>query len=176
MSARSTFRFFVLTASLALGVHAASLQQLSTAEMAAQATAIVRATVTGTSASLSGSTVYTHYQLQVSETLKGKSPVQVDVPGGVASGIRQSFPGVPELKQGGEYVLFVWTSSSGINHILGFGQGVFAVAQQADGSVHLTRGRIAETMHDKQGHVVQDEAVELTLSDLRSLVATGVTK
>ena len=92
----------MLAASLAvcLSASAVTLQQLSTDEMTQNATAIVRARVTGTSASLTGSTIYTHYKLQVSETWKGAATSDVVLPGGVASGYRQTFPGVPQLKTG----------------------------------------------------------------------------
>ena len=56
---------------------AATLQQLSTDQMAKSATAIVRARVTGASADFSGSTIYTHYQLQVSEVWKGTGATEV---------------------------------------------------------------------------------------------------
>jgi len=180
MSIRSIVAAVAVLAGLVGETRAASLQQLSTTEMIRSATAIVRATVTGSSASQTGSTIYTHYKLQVSENLKGQSPAQVDVPGGQANGLRQAFPGVPELKQGTEYVLFIWTSSTGINHILGFSQGVFSAAAQTDGSVHIARARIAETMHDKLGNLVQDQPVATTLSQLRtqvqSVLASGVTR
>ncbi len=86
---------------------AATLQQLSMQQMTQSATAIVRATVTGSSASFTGSTIYTHYKLQVSETWKGTAVTEVMLPGGVAGGLRQSFPGVPQLQTGTEYMLFL---------------------------------------------------------------------
>ena len=68
---------------------AATLQQLSLDQMAQSATAIVRARVTGSSASFTGSTIYTHYKLQISETWKGTPGTEVMLPGGVAGGLRQ---------------------------------------------------------------------------------------
>src|SRR4051794_3886943 len=99
---------FVLAAGPAPAV---TLQQLSMDEMTQSATAIVRARVTGSSASPTGSTIYTHYRLQILETWKGLPATEVMIPGGVANGLRQSFPGVPELETGTEYVLFLWRSS-----------------------------------------------------------------
>ena len=91
-------------------------QQLSTDQMAKSATAIVRARVTGSSADFSGSTIYTHYKLQVSEVWKGSGMAEVMLPGGVANGYRQAFPGVPVLQTGSEYVLFLWTSQKTGHH------------------------------------------------------------
>src|ERR1700689_3728669 len=114
---------------------AATLQQLSMDQMTQRSTAIVRARVTGSSASLTGSTIYTHYKLQISETWKGVPGTEVMLPGGVAGGYRQSFPGVPSLQTGAEYVLFLWKSSStGITHVVGLSQGIFSITQQDDGS------------------------------------------
>jgi hypothetical protein len=146
-------------------------------DMTQSATAIVRARVTGSSTSLTGSTIYTHYKLLVSETLKGSAATEVALPGGVANGLRQSFPGVPQLQTGTEYVLFLWTSSStGITHILGLNQGMFNVAPQSDGSIQIARARIGETMHDARGNVVQDRAIRMNLADLRLRVSQTIGK
>ena len=153
-----------------LAASAATLQQLSMAQMAQSATAVVRARVTGQSASLTGSTIYTHYKLQVTETWKGSPAAEVMLPGGVAGGIRQSFPGVPQLQTGSEYVLFLWTSQkTGITHIVGMNQGMFSVSELTDGSILASRPRVGEGMFDAQGHLVQDQAVRMNLSDMRAL-------
>jgi hypothetical protein len=149
---------------------------MSMDEMTASATAIVRARVTGSSASQIGPTIYTHYKLQVTETWKGTAPGEVLLPGGAVSGLRQSFPGVPQLSTGSEYVLFVWTSSStGINHIIGFSQGIFNVSQQADGSMLASRPATGETMHDATGSEVRDQAVSMALTAMKASV-TGAQK
>lgn len=154
---------------------AATLIQLSMDQMTRQATAIVRAKVTGSTTSQTGSTIYTHYALQVTDTLKGTAPSEVALPGGVANGYRQSFPGVPQLQTGAEYVLFLWQSpSTGIIHILGLNQGLFNVSAQSDGSVLVARGRIGETMLDTSGNVVQDHAIQMTLSALKQQVSQNL--
>lgn len=148
---------------------AATLQQLSLAQMAQDATAIVRARVTGSSASFTGSTIYTHYKLRISETWKGVPATEVLLPGGVAGGYRQSFPGVPALQTGAEYVLFLWTSSTtGITHVVGLSQGIFDVTLQNDGSLQVDRPLIGETMLDAAGHPARDRAVRMQLSDLKA--------
>ena len=124
-------------------------QQLTLDQIAQDATAIVRTRVTGSSSSLTGSTIYTHYKLQVSEVWKGSGAAEVMLPGGVAGGYRQSFPGVPVLKTGAEYVLFLWTSrSTGITHLVGLTQGLFDVTTRTDGSILASRPRIGETKLD----------------------------
>jgi hypothetical protein len=157
--------------SVAGSAGAATLQQLSMDQMTQSATAIVRARVTGSSASFTGSTIYTHYKLQITETWKGFPAKEVMLPGGVADGYRQTFPGIPSLQAGTEYVLFLWTSSTGITHLVGLGQGLFNVATQTDGPIQVSRAEIGETMLDSAGRVVRDQAVRMQLSDMKTRVS-----
>jgi hypothetical protein len=155
---------------------AATLQQLSMQQMSQSATAIVRATVTGSSASFTGSTIYTHYKLQVSESWKGTPGTEVMLPGGVAGGLRQSFPGVPQLQTGTEYVLFLWKSSlTGITHVIGLSQGIFNLSLQQDGTFQAIRPQIGEGMYDSAGHTVQDHGMQLKLTDMKALVRQTIT-
>ncbi len=147
---------------------AATLQQLSMDQMSQSATSIVRASVTGSYTSVINSTIYTHYKLQVRETWKGSSAVEVLLPGGVANGLRQAFPGVPALSVGSEYVLFLWKSSStGIVHVIGLTQGIYNVSGQADGSTVAWRPKIGEMMLDSAGKRVADQAVSIDLNAMR---------
>lgn len=151
--------------------NAVTLEQLSLDQMAQSATAIVRARVTSSSASFTGSTIYTHYKLQTSETWKGFPASEVMIPGGVANGLRQSFPGVPVLQTGSEYVLFLWTSSTGITHLVGLSQGIFNVSQLLDGTLEVSRPQIGETMLDASGQKVKDQAVQMQLADMKTQVS-----
>lgn len=163
---RLTVALFVCIAASAV-----TLEQLSMDQMAQNATAIVRARVTGSYTSVISSTIYTHYKLQVSEVWKGSTASEVMLPGGVANGARQSFPGVPELTSGSEYLLFLWKSpSTGITHLLGMTQGLFNVTAQADGSAIAWRAKIGETMLDASGHKVSDQAVAMKLAEMKSRV------
>jgi hypothetical protein len=176
------FKFAVLPLLFSVAAHAATLQQLSMDQLSRNATAIVRATVTGSYTSVTNSTVYTHYKLQVAETWKGIPAGEVLLPGGVANGIRQSFPGVPELSVGSEYVLFLWKSpSTGITHALGLTQGLYNVSRDGEGSTLAWRAKIGEMMLDSNGQKVADQAITVKLTDLkvqvRSVVgASGVAK
>lgn len=164
----TTFIAAILTfTAVAPGV---TLQQMSLDDMTAAATAVVRARVTGSSASTSGRTIYTRYQLQVLETLKGSPLTEVSLPGGVSGGYRQSFPGVPELARGTEYVLFLWTSPSGMTQLIGMTQGIFNISGAGSGSAEVTRKQISETVHDSAGRVVQAHAVDMSLAELRERI------
>jgi hypothetical protein len=128
--------------------------------------------VVGTSTSFTGSTIYTHYKLQVTETWKGSAAAEVMLPGGVANGYRQSIPGVPALTVGTEYLLFLWTSSqTGITHLVGMAQGLFHLSTQADGSTLATRPLVGELMLDANGRRVADQAVVMNLTAMRTQVS-----
>jgi len=175
------YRKFHLLAILALAaplVPAATLQQLSMDQMTDLATSVVRARVTGVSAAISTAsgtpTIYTHYQLQVSEVWKGSALPEVAMPGGTVNGQHQDFPGVPELKVGSEYVLFLWKSSTtGTIQTLGLTQGIFEVSDQADGSIVAHRRQSGELMVDAAGHRVTDRAVRMGLTQMKARVRRG---
>lgn len=153
---------------------AATLRQLSMDQMTQNATSIVRARVTGSSASFTGSTIYTHYKLQVSEVWKGTGAAEVMLPGGVAGGYRQSFPGVPGLQVGAEYVLFLWKSpATGITHLEGFGQGLYNVVTGTDGSVRANRPPIGEGMLDAKGRAVKGHTVQMQLADMKARIKSS---
>lgn len=152
--------------------HATTLQQLSTDDMIRQSTAIVRVKVTGLSSGLRGRDIYTNYQFQVLETLKGSTSAQtqVAVPGGVAGGLREMVPGAPALTTGQQYVIFLWTSKSGLTQVIGLSQGLLTVLQDASGNAVLVRPAAPGLMLNSSGNVVDDKAVSMTLDELRAEV------
>jgi hypothetical protein len=159
----------------AMVAHAATLQQLSMDQMNQLATSVVRARVTGSSADFAANagspTIYTHYKLAVSEVWKGGATAEVELPGGDVNGVKQSFPGVPELKVGSEYIFYLWKSpSTGIVHTLGLTQGIFEIATGSDGSVMASRKSGGEAMLDAAGHRVSDKAICMKLADLKNRV------
>jgi hypothetical protein len=156
-----------------------TMQQLSMDDLAVKSTAIVRGHVVDSYTILTGPTVYTHYHVAVIETWKGATGLAVDValPGGTASGMRQSYPGVPQLSIGSDYVLYLWTSpSTGITLPTGFSQGIFAVNGGSAPNPSISRSATAELMLDSKGHPVQDQAVSMQLADMKSHVAVALAK
>lgn len=146
-------------------------------EMISKSTAIVRATVAGSSVARSGPVIYTHYQLNVVESYKGPAETTVDLalPGGVSGGIQQNFGGVPQLHAGEEYVFFLYTGRSGLTQVIGLTQGLFAVSQAAAKDPEVTRTASHELMLDgKTGRQVQDQTLDMTLSALKSQIAAGL--
>jgi len=144
--------------------------------MIRQSTAIVRAKVTGSSTALVGKDIYTYYTLQVTETLKSSNTQsgQVAIPGGVARGLRQIVAGAPVLTNGQEYVIFLWTSRSGLTQIIGLSQGLFVVTEDSNGNPVLARAASTGLMLDQSGQPVADLAVTMSLSALRTEIQTAL--
>jgi len=126
---------------------ATTLLQLSLNDMIQQSTGIVRATVTGVRTDTRNGDVYTYYQLQVSEDWRSPSltpavsQMEVAIPGGVVGGKRQTVAGAPSLQAGQQYVIFLWTSRSGLTQVIGLSQGLFLVKTDTSGNPVLIRPR-----------------------------------
>jgi hypothetical protein len=174
---RISFHLLASVALLAVA-SATTLLKMSMNDLIAQSTHIVRARITGSRSAAMGQDIYTYYQLQVSETLKRGAilPAEVAVPGGVYGNLRQIGVGSPVLVQGQEYVLFLWTSRSGMTQVIGLSQGMFNLRQDASGETVLNRPAITDQMLDKSGKAVTDTAVTMKWSDLRSLIVRTLQK
>jgi hypothetical protein len=153
---------------------ATTLQQLTLDDMIQKSTAIVRARVTGSRTASRGADIYTYFQLQTLENWKGQAIAEVAVPGGVADGIRQSVTGAPVIKTGQEYVLFLWTSRSGLTQVMGLSQGLFDVSEEGSGGVVARRPPASELMLDQSGNPVEDHPVSIHLQDLRTRVVRAL--
>jgi hypothetical protein len=95
----------------------------------------------------------------------------------MASGLRQTYPGVPQLMVGKEYLLYLWTSSSSsITMPTGFSQGIFAVSGDSLGGQVISRAATAELMLDSAGHPVQDKPVSMRLSEMKSHVIVSLSR
>jgi len=156
----------------------ATLELLSLNDLITKSTTIVEAQVTGTSASYAGSVIYTHYKISVQAQWKGpaQSVIDVLVPGGTAGGIRQTYPGVPQLTAGQRYVLFLWTSSKGLTYTMGFTQGVFNLQQDGSGNTMAVQMPATETMlAPSTGQAVKSQPIGIPLPQLISVIAAGGT-
>jgi hypothetical protein len=158
---------------------AATLSKLTLDDMINQSTAIVRARVTGSYTAARGPIIYTFYQAQVVDRWKGanQASVEVALPGGTASGYRQSFPGTPQLTEGKEYILFLWTSKSGLTQIIGLTQGLFDLSADASGVSTAMRGATSNSMLDPHtGQLVKDQSIQMQVKELGARIATTLSK
>ena len=151
---------------------ATTLQRLTMDEMIQKSTSIVRAKVLGSHSAWRGPDIYTWYELEVLEGWKsgGTSKIEVAIPGGVEKGLRQVVAGAPSLNVGQEYVIFLWTSRSGLTQVIGLSQGLLSVKQTESGDAVLIRPAASDLMLDKNGHVVSDNTLMMQLSELRARI------
>lgn len=161
----------LLICGLLAAAHATTLQQLGLDDMIQKSTAIVRGRVQSTGGVIRGSSIYTHYTVQVVEQWKGAAAGQIDfvVPGGTANGMRQSIAGAPTFTNGQEYVLYLWTSRSGLTQVIGLSQGMFI---SANGMV--SRPSITERLIDATGAEASDSGMQMTLEAMRARIATAL--
>src|SRR5579871_339692 len=162
----------VLALAWIVPVRATTLQQLSLNDIIQKSTAIVRGTVQQSVSSLRGTVVYTHYTVRVSEVWKGNYNAQVDVgvPGGVVNGFRETYSGAPELQNGQEYVLFLWTSKTGLTQVIGLSQGLFTLQTNSAGQTLATRLASSARMLSPTGQAINDGNLQMPLTDLRTRV------
>jgi hypothetical protein len=151
-----SFVLLLACAGFALPVLPSVLQQMSMEQMTAASTEIVQGTVSASYTAMGGNTIFTHYTIQVTQRMKGPNNPTTDVaiPGGSLKGLRQSFPGMPVLNVGGNYMLFLWQGKTGPNQPVGLNQ---------------------EAMLGADGKPVMDRGVRMRMVDLRSRVASALT-
>jgi len=156
-------------------VWGATLELLSLNDLISKSTTIVQAQVTGSSASYSGTVIYTHYKIDVLAQWKGSSQSTMDVmvPGGAAKGVRQTYPGVPQLVTGQQYVLFLWAARQGATYTLGLTQGVFNLLG-APGDLTAVQMPTTETvLAPGTGKVVNSQPISMPLPQLISSIKAG---
>jgi len=157
----------------AVTLPAATLERLSLDDLIGKSTMIVRGRILSSYSATSGPVIYTHYRIQPSETLKGTTNgvVEIQLPGGIAGNLRQTFAGVPQFRAGDEYVFFLWTGKSGSTQILGLTQGLFSIAPGGGKDPLTTRAASHEAMLDRgTGKQVKDQTLTMHLSELRARI------
>jgi hypothetical protein len=171
-----TLAIVLLLALLVVPASATTLEKLTVDDLVQKSTLIVRARVLESKPSVVGKVIYTNYSVQVLESIRGASgaTLTVSVPGGTYNGIQQRFAGTPRLDLGTEYVLFVWTGATKINHIMGLAQGLFSVKLNAQGETVLRRGAIDADIVDAGGNPINDPGMAMTLKDLRNRAKKAV--
>lgn len=165
----------VFLAGAVIPVPATILQQLTLDEMARKSTSIVHVRVTGSSDVVRGGDVFTLYKFRTLESLKpGPMVREVAVPGGVAGGMRQVVAGAPTLRTGREYVLFLWTSRSGLTQLIGMSQGLFSVERSTTIDPRASRAASDEQMLDAAGRAVRDETLSMPLRELKAKISKAL--
>ncbi|MGD0300253.1 MAG: hypothetical protein ABSE86_24445 [Bryobacteraceae bacterium] len=150
-----------------------TLRQLSLDDMIRQSTMIVRGTVLPANIVYHGSVIFSHYTIQVTETYKGPGSGQIDfgVPGGNLNGAIQRVAGAPVLSAGQDYVLFLWTSKTGLTQIIGLSQGLFSVISAPGAAPLVVRAAALERTLNSAGQPVSDNDIRMPLSALKAEIA-----
>jgi hypothetical protein len=171
----------LLTILVAMGtaLTGTTLEKLTFDEMVAKSTSIVRGKIALSNVRQHGAIYYSHYTVQVSEKYKGPGAKVIDVvlPGGTIGRSQQTFSGVPVFAADTEVVLFLWTSKSGMTHIIGLTQGVFQVSKDAAGKMIFSREAIRDGMVDaRTGRPASDGGMRLTASEFATRVGQGAVR
>ena len=170
-------RSVYLVVFLVLGLfplRSATLEHLSLDEMAEHSTLIVRGRAAESRTVMSGSLIYTVTRLVVSERWKGRAGADLEVwsPGGRYSDLNQRFAGVPSLRPGAEYVVFLWRGPSGRLHVVGLSQGLLLLQQDREGSLHVRQQLSGGVMLSAStGKAVTVQPLEMRLDELRSRIS-----
>lgn len=157
----------ILVLAAAFGLPAATLERLSEEDLIRKSTEIVEGKVVATGAVMRGPLVYTTYRIQIKETLKGAAAGQIEVavPGGRYGAMVQNFAGSPVLAEDQSYLLFLWTSRSGLTQVIGLSQGLFRM-KVAEGEEYVYRPAATEAMYDANGKPVEDTPVTMRYRDM----------
>ena len=149
--------------------------------MIVKSTEIVRGKVSSISYQRRGALILTQVRVAVTERWKGAEAPVVDVylHGGTFQGLRQTFSGTPELKEGADYVFFLWAGKSGNRQIIGLSQGVLDIQPAQSASANAPgsatplvarRAAIANMVEPASGQEVEDAGLSIPLETLRSRV------
>lgn len=156
-----------------------TLRQLTLDDMIRQSTMIVRGTVQPATVQYHGSTIFSHYSIQVTETYKNpaSSPnpatsIDFGVPGGSLNGAIQRVAGAPILNVGQDYVLFLWTSKSGLTQVIGLSQGLFSVISTPGTAPMVMRAAAAEQTLNSAGQPVTTNDINMPLSALKTEIVS----
>lgn len=124
-------RLVALAAALAVACPALAAQAVaaSVEDLTRSSDLVVRGRVVSTTARWSEGRIYTHAEIQVATTLRGKAQGRVTVvtPGGVVDDLGQRVDGAATFTKGEEVVLFLGRPDGGRYRVIGLGQGKFAV-------------------------------------------------
>jgi hypothetical protein len=121
---------------------ASGVPRLSVEELAAQSDIILRGRVVRSWAAMDSENrfIWTHYELQVSATLKGQPgrTIEIAEPGGALHGVTLQAPGATEYRAGEEVAVFLYRTPIGYLRTTNYGEGKFTIS--ADSRIHARTG------------------------------------
>jgi len=178
---RSTVRAAIglLVATLAVpALWATTAVERTENDMVQEAAVIVTGHCTHLQSQWVGRTLVTLATIQVSEALKGDAGSQVTVvlPGGVDSNRRipvaMSYPAAPEIFQQENVLLFLTSEDlvAGGYSIVGFSQGKFSLAENAQGKKVATQDLNGLSLQGRSGSLRRSQGKTIQLDELRARI------
>lgn len=179
MSSTARALLGLLVAALAISAAQASTAvERTEADLIQESTLIVTGHCTHLQSQWAGNTLVTLATIQVSEVLKGSavSTVTVTLPGGVDVNrhipVAMSFPAAPVILQQEEVVLFLTSQNlvAGSYSVVGFSQGKFTLAQDAQGRSLATQNLNGLKLQGGNGSLHRGEGKSIPLDELRARI------
>ena len=179
MTAFKTLLIALLLGASGSVLHATAALKLDVATLTEKSELIVVGKVDSSAAKWDAARagIWTHHDLTVSETLKGRHEKTRDVVtrGGVVGDVGQHVAGAGSLDVGSEYVFFLWKDDDGRYRLQGMCQGAFEITEREDvkyvsNSVSGLTIVDAETLKPSRDKAAK-LPVELKFADLKKQVA-----
>lgn len=167
-----------MSVTLSVSAPAATLEKLTNERLIDESSDIVRATVTYCNTIYRAPAIWTVCELAITESFKGigSGKVFVYIPGGTASGFRQTIEGAPALERNTEYLFFLWQGKSGMRQIMGLSQGLMNIGRDAKGNLVVLRAKTDDRMVDAQGNEVSASDLRLGYSEMVRLIKSRASK
>jgi len=151
---RRKFLWILFLAGLALtaiAANATTLARIGFDELTQQATAVARLRCLGAESRWENGEIWTETRFEVLERNKGTLPgiVTVRMMGGRAGHFHSRVEGVPAFRPGEEVYLFLWARAGEPYRVLGWSQGTFRIARDAQTGLEMvTQDSAAEPIFD----------------------------
>jgi hypothetical protein len=164
-------------------VHATTAVEMNENDLIQQASDIVIGKCIAVQSQWIGRDLVTLASIEVTESLKGTaaSLLTVVIPGGADSNrpvpIVMSFPAAPEIREQENVLLFLTPEDRVANGyaIVGFSQGKFSIAENAQGKKVASQNLSELTLQGKRGSRLGD-ARAVVLADLRLRIQAALAK
>jgi hypothetical protein len=139
--------FLVGLALLAVVANATTLARMRFEELARQATAVARVRCLGVESRWENGEIWTETRFEVIEQTKGALPgiVTVRMLGGSVGNLHSRVDGIPSFHAGEEAYVFLWNREGEPLRVLGWSQGTFRIARDAQTGVETVTQDSAAT-------------------------------
>lgn len=145
--------FLVALGLLAVAASATTLARLKFEDLVAESTAVARLRCLGATSQWQQGEIWTETRFEVLQREKGTLPaiVTVRLLGGNVGHLHSRVEEVPSFRLGEEVYLFLWTKEGEPYQVLGWSQGTFRIARNAQSGVEMvTQDSAAASIFDPQ--------------------------